>query len=247
MAMDEGTLWLLVLAIGVVAFLYASVGHAGASGYIAVMTLAGLAPAVVKPGALVLNILVASIGSWQFWRAGHFRWALFWPFALLAMPMAFLGGYLDLPTRWFKLLVGVVLLLSAAWLLWHPAEAEVRGRPATPVALGTGGLLGFFAGLTGTGGGIFLTPTLLLMRWAGTREAAAVSALFILCNSVAGLLGNVSATGRLPGVVWPMAGAALLGGAAGSWLGARRFPPLLIRRLLAVVLVVAGLKLVGGA
>ena len=245
--MDEGMLWLLVLAIGVVALLYASVGHAGASGYIAVMTLAGLAPAVVKPSALVLNILVASIGSWQFWRAGHFRWALFWPFALLAMPMAFLGGYLDLPTRWFKLLVGMVLLLSAAWLLWHPAEAEARSRPGRSVALGTGGLLGFFAGLTGTGGGIFLTPILLWMRWATTREAAAVSALFILSNSVAGLFGNVSATGRLPVLVWPMAAAALLGGAAGSWLGARRFPTALIRRLLALVLVVAGLKLVAGA
>ena len=114
---------LLVLAVAVVAFLYSSVGHAGASGYIAVMTLASLSPAVIKPSALVLNILVASIGSWQFHRAGHFRWSLFWPFAVLSIPMAFVGGYLNLPTHLFKILVGAVLLFSAAYFFWKPTPS----------------------------------------------------------------------------------------------------------------------------
>ena len=233
----------LVLAIGVVAFLYSSVGHAGASGYIAVMTLASLSPAVIKPSALVLNILVASIGSWQFHRAGHFRWRLFWPFALLSIPLAFLGGYLDLPTHLFKLLVGIVLLLSAVYFFWRPDNDDVGPAPALPIAIASGGVLGFFAGLTGTGGGIFLTPLLLVMRWARTKEAAATSALFILVNSIAGLAGNASSVGSIPSLVWPLAIAAVVGGSAGSYFGSRRYPVATIKRLLAAVLVIAGLKL----
>lgn len=236
-------LTVLVLAIGVVAFLYSSVGHAGASGYIAVMTLASLSPAVIKPSALVLNILVASIGSWQFYRAGHFRWKLFWPFALLSIPLAFLGGYLDLPTHLFKLMVGIVLLLSALYFFWNPDNDEVGPAPALPIAIASGGVLGFFAGLTGTGGGIFLTPLLLVMRWARTKQAAATSALFILVNSIAGLAGNASSVGSIPALVWPMAIAAVAGGTAGSYLGSRRYPVAIIKRLLAAVLVIAGLKL----
>ena len=234
---------LLITAIFLIAFLYSSVGHAGASGYIAVMSLASLSPAVIKPTALVLNILVASIGSWQFFRAGHFSWKLFWPFAVLSIPCAFVGGYVDLPTHAFKLLVGAVLLLSALYFVWQPHNDSVRSEPSKPVAIGAGGVLGLFAGLTGTGGGIFLTPLLLIMRWARTRNAAAASALFILVNSIAGLLGNVSATSKLPGLVLPLALAAVIGGTAGSYLGSNRFPPALIKRLLEVVLVIAGLKL----
>ena len=233
----------LVLAIGVIAFLYSSVGHAGASGYIAIMTLASLSPAVIKPSALVLNILVASIGSWQFHRAGHFRWTLFWPFAMLSIPLAFLGGYLDLPTHLFKLMVGIVLLLSALYFFWNPDNDEVGPAPALPIAIASGGVLGFFAGLTGTGGGIFLTPLLLVMRWARTKAAAATSALFILVNSIAGLAGNASSVGSIPALVWPLALAAIIGGSAGSYFGSRRFPVATIKRLLAAVLVIAGLKL----
>ena len=234
---------LLVAAILLIAFLYSSVGHAGASGYIAVMSLASLSPAVIKPTALVLNILVASIGSWQFLRAGHFSWKLFWPFALLSVPFAFVGGYLDLPAHAFKLLVGAVLLLSALYFFWQPHNDSVRSEPSKPVALGAGSVLGLFAGLTGTGGGIFLTPLLLIMRWARTRNAAAASAVFILVNSIAGLLGNLSATSKIPQLALPLALAAVVGGTAGSYLGSNRFPPALIKRLLAVVLVIAGLKL----
>ena len=234
---------LLCAAICLVAFLYSSVGHAGASGYIAVMSLASLSPAMIKPSALALNILVASIGSWQFFRAGHFSWRLFWPFAVLSVPLAFVGGYVDLPTHLFKLLVGGVLLMSAVYFFWQPHNDSVRSEPSKPVAIGAGGILGLFAGLTGTGGGIFLTPLLLVMRWARTRNAAAASALFILVNSVAGLLGNLSGTRNIPLLVVPLAVAAVLGGTAGSWLGSNRFQPALIKRLLAIVLVIAGLKL----
>ena len=241
--MSPEFLLLLAAAIFAVALLYSTVGHAGASGYIAVMTLAGLAPEAIKPTALALNIVVASIGTFQFWRAGHFSWRLFWPFGLMAVPMAFLGGYLNLPAHVFKMLIGVVLLFSAVRLLLRPpAEADVHAPPLAG-SLVAGGALGLLAGLTGTGGGIFLTPLLLFMHWAKAKQAAAVSALFILLNSISGLLGNFSSTGKIPDYAWMLAIAAATGGLLGSWLGSRRFDPTLIKRCLAVVLLVAGYKL----
>ncbi len=239
------TLLLLSLAIAVIAFLYSSVGHAGASGYIAVMTLFGLTPGVIKPAALVLNILVACLAAWQFWRAGHFEWPLFWPFALLGVPFAFSGGYFDLPAHLFKLLVGVVLLYTAArFLVNPPVDDEARRTPpAKPTALGIGAGIGLLAGLTGTGGGIFLSPLLIFMRWAHTKTAAAISALFILCVSIAGLLGHIFKTHQAPVVALPLAIAALLGGAMGAYLGSSRFSAEFIKKLLAVVLLIAGGKL----
>ncbi len=234
----------LTLAIFIVAFLYSCVGHAGASGYIAVMSLFSLAPAVIKPTALTLNILVACIGAWQFWRAGYFSWRLFWPFAALAIPMAFLGGYINLPTHVFKILVGVVLLFSAARFLFRPGDDSVAREPARPVALSLGAGLGLLAGLTGTGGGIFLTPLLLFRRWARAKTAAAVSALFILVNSISGLLGNLSSTKRFPEFAVVLAVAVVIGGSAGSYFGSRRFEHTTIKRLLAIVLVIAGTKLI---
>jgi hypothetical protein len=235
---------LLCMAILIVAFLYSSVGHAGASGYIAVMTLFGLAPAVIKPAALVLNILVATLTAWQFWRAGHFSWRLFWPFALLSVPCAFLGGYLNLPTRVFKILVGVVLLYSAARFLFEAVSDREPHQPQKTIAISVGAALGLLSGLTGTGGGIFLTPLLIFMRWAKTKTASAVSALFILVNSVSGLLGNISSTRQLPLLALPLVGAAVAGGAVGSYLGSRQFSSNMIKKLLAVVLTIAGFKLI---
>jgi uncharacterized membrane protein YfcA len=235
------------LAAGVllIALLYSSVGHAGASGYIAVMSLFALAPEAIKPTALVLNILVACIGTWQFARAGHFRWEVFWPFAVLAIPAAFLGGYLNLPAHVFKILVGGVLLFSALRFIVDPREAAVTRPPGRFTAMLVGAALGFLAGLTGTGGGIFLTPLMILMSWAPTKTAAATSVVFILCNSIAGLLGNLSATQNFPTFALVLAGAAVAGGSIGSYLGSRRFSPVFIKRLLAAVLVIAGLKLIG--
>ena len=242
--MATNTLLALSAAILAIAFLYSSVGHAGASGYIAAMSLFSIAPADIKPTALVLNILVACIGTWQFWRAGYFSWRLFWPFALLAVPMAFVGGYVNLPTHIFKVLVGVVLLFAASRFLLHQTDDSVVGEPSRPTAISLGAGLGLLSGLTGTGGGIFLTPLLLFKRWARTKTAAAVSALFILLNSVSGLLGNLTSTRRFPSFALILAVAAIVGGAAGSYFGSRRFDHKLIKRLLAVVLVIAGTKLI---
>jgi uncharacterized membrane protein YfcA len=235
---------LLTLAVFIVAFLYSSVGHAGASGYIAVMSLFSLAPTVIKPTALILNILVASIATWQFWRAGHFSWQLFWPFALLSVPLAFLGGYINLPTHLFKVLVGFVLLFSAVRFLIRPLNDTVVREPSRPSAISFGGVLGLLSGLTGTGGGIFLTPLLLFKRWATAKTAAAVSALFILVNSISGLLGNLSSTKFFPSFALVVAVSAVIGGTAGSYLGSRRFEHTTIKLLLAVVLLIAGVKLI---
>ncbi|MDH5276650.1 MAG: sulfite exporter TauE/SafE family protein, partial [Gammaproteobacteria bacterium] len=194
--------------------------------------------------ALTLNILVASIATWQFWRAGHFSWPLFWPFALLSVPAAFVGGYLDLPTQLFKILVGIVLLVSAAQLLLRPPPESSLHQPPALVALGVGGGLGMLSGLTGTGGGIFLTPLLILMGWARTKAAAAVSAPFILFNSASGLLGNLSATRTFPAFAVTLVVAALAGGFIGSYFGSRRLPHTAIKRLLAIVLCIAGFKLI---
>src|SRR5690242_8055667 len=149
--MDQTHLFFLFLAIGVIASLYSSVGHAGASGYIATMTLFGIAATTVRPTALVLNILVAIIGSFQFWRAGHFSWKLFWPFALLSIPAAYFGGYLQPSASVLRILIGIILLFSAARLIFRRSDPPETNPPARPVAIGLGAGLGFLSGLTGTG------------------------------------------------------------------------------------------------
>lgn len=227
-----------------VAFLYSSVGHAGASGYIAVMSLCGLAATFIRPTALVLNILVASIGTLQFWRAGHFSWRLFWPFALLSVPFAFAGGYLHVSSPVLKPLLGVVLLFSAARLFFRQGDPAETKEPPLPVSLGVGAGIGFLSGITGTGGGIFLTPLLLFCDWTYTRRAAAVSVVFILVNSIAGLIGFMSSGRGVPREAWLLAGAAVAAGTAGSFFGSRRFPVRTISLLLATVLVIAGVKLI---
>ncbi len=242
--MDATHLAFLFVVIGVVAFLYSSVGHAGASGYIAVMTLFGLAATTIRPTALILNILVATIGSIQFARAGYFRWRLFWPFAVLSIPAAYLGGYLQLPVVILRILIGLVLIFSAARLFFRKNDPPEVQSPAPPAAIGLGSVIGLLSGLTGTGGGIFLTPLLLFFRWARIREAAAVSALFILVNSIAGLAGYFIAHRSVPSLGLILSGAAVVGGTAGSYLGSRRFPVRTISLVLAVVLVIAGAKLI---
>jgi uncharacterized membrane protein YfcA len=244
MDLDPTHLILLLAGVTIVAFLYSSVGHAGASGYIAVMTLCGLAANFIRPTALVLNILVASIGAFQFWRAGHFSWRLFWPFALFSVPAAYLGGYLAVPTAILKILIGAVLLFSAARLFFHHNDPPNITTPPAFATMGIGAGLGFLAGLTGTGGGIFLTPLLLFCRWASIRRAAAVSALFILLNSAAGLVGYVSSGRPVPSFAWVLAVGAVIGGTLGSHLGSRRFPVRTISLILATVLVLAGCKLI---
>ena len=242
--MDAAHFIFLFLAIGLVAFLYSSVGHAGASGYIATMILFGIAPTIIRPTALVLNILVASIGAFQFWRAGHFSWKLFWPFALLSIPAAYLGGYLQPSASILRILIGIVLLFSAARLVFRRSDPSQTAVPSRPMAVSVGAGLGFLAGLTGTGGGIFLTPLLLFCRWAHIRQAAAVSALFIWVNSIAGLIGYFTAVHSVPTLGIVLGAAAIVGGFVGSRLGSRHFPTRTISILLAIVLTIAGAKLI---
>jgi hypothetical protein len=242
--MDYAHLISLFLAVGVIAFLYSSVGHAGASGYIAAMTLWGLTPTTIRPTALVLNILVALIGAFQFWRAGHFTWKLFWPFALLSIPAAYFGGHLQPSASILRILIGLVLLFSAVRLIFRRNDPENLLTPSQPTAISVGAGLGFLSGLTGTGGGIFLTPLLLFCRWAHIRQAAAVSALFIFVNSIAGLAGYFTATHSVPSLGFALAPAAVIGGVVGSHYGSRQFPVRTISILLATVLLIAGTKLI---
>lgn len=232
----------------IVAFLYSAVGHAGASGYLAAMAIMGVAPDVMKPTALILNILVATITTIQFARAGHFRWSLFWPFAVASIPLAYFGGRIILPPEYYKPAIGLILLFSAWRMLaasLKPVEAEAK-PPPLPIALGAGAVLGFISGLTGTGGGIFLSPLMLICKWADPKKTGAVSAAFILVNSIAGIIGFYTTKGSIPTPVPAWAICAIAGGLVGSYLGARRFNNRTIRRLLAAVLVIAGAKLLIG-
>ncbi len=242
--LDTTQLILLFFAIGLIAFLYSSVGHAGASGYIATMALFGIAPTIIRPTALVLNILVASIGAFQFWRAGHFSWKLFWPFALLSIPAAYLGGYLQPSASILRILIGIVLLFSAARLLFRRSDPPQTFPPSRATAISVGASLGFLAGLTGTGGGIFLTPLLLFCQWAHIRQAAAVSALFIWVNSIAGLVGYFTKVHSVPSLGLILAASAIIGGVLGSHFGSRRFAVRVISLCLATVLLIAGTKLI---
>jgi uncharacterized membrane protein YfcA len=242
---------LVLAALGLVAFLYASVGHAGASGYLAVLALAGFSGSVIKPIALILNVAVASVGAWQFIRAGYLRWRTFWPLVALSVPAAYLGGSLMLPTLWFNRLVGLVLVVSSIRLLRDPHDAQSLREPNISVLLLTGGGLGLLAGLTGTGGGVFLTPLLLFRRWCTTKQAAACSVVFILLNSLAGLAGYVIARGGLLAGAFDSLGPMMAlsvpvvfaAGALGSCFGSHHWPGVLLRRLLAIVLLLAATKL----
>ena len=246
--MDPAIIALLAAGMLVAAFLYASVGHGGASAYIAAMAIAGIAPAEMRPIALQLNVLVSAIAAVKFYRAGHFRWRLFWPFAVTSIPAAYLGGAITLPGNAYKVLVGAVLLY-AAWQLWWSARAGEEMRPLRDVplalAMAIGGALGVLSGLTGVGGGIFLSPLLLLLGWAGTKQTSAVAAPFILVNSLSALAaGFVKNPAMPPDYAWLLMAAVLAGGWTGAEYGSRRFSNPIIRRALALVLAIAGGKMV---
>jgi uncharacterized membrane protein YfcA len=236
--------WIFPLGILLVAFLYSSVGHAGASGYIAVMAFYSIPAQEIRPVTLSLNIVVAILGGWNFIRAGHFSMKLFWPLAIASIPLAFLGGYLRLPNHLLHLLLGFVLWGSALRFLIRPKEETVFHSPMRSSLLATGGVLGLFAGLTGTGGGIFLTPWMIWRKWAPTKTVAALSVIFILVNSISGLAGYISSVRALPRVGWILFSVAIVGGWFGSYWGSRRYSPVWIQRLRALVLLIAGAKLI---
>lgn len=238
-------LWLAVcMLIG--AALYSSVGHAGASAYIALMALFGVSVTVMRPTALVLNMIVASLASVRFTRAGLFRWRTLWPFLVTALPMSFVGGMIHLPTTIYRPVMGVVLLLSAARLIWPtPIRALSEWRdPPIPHALLAGAAIGLLSGLTGTGGGIFLSPLLLFLAWSAPKPAMGVAAVFVLANSVSGLLGNLASVRELPPSLPLYVGAVLIGAVIGTTMGIRMTSPWVLRAL-ALVLFIAGAKLIG--
>jgi uncharacterized membrane protein YfcA len=240
---------LLALLFFAAAVLYTTVGHAGASAYLAIMGVLGVAPDVARPTALALNIVVASLVTFRFWRAGHVSWRALAPFVIGSVPLAFIGGTLPVAPALYKQLVGLVLLGAAgavAVTARRAAHAETgESAPRVPLvpAIGIGAGIGLLSGLTGTGGGIFLSPVLLLARWTEIRAASGIAAAFILANSISGLAGNVARLSSIPAELPIWAGAVILGALVGSEIGSRRGRTLLLRRALSVVLVIAGFKL----
>ena len=235
---------LFLIALFITAALYASVGHGGASGYLALMALFGVSTAIMKPSALILNIFVSSVSLFAFYRAGYFRWKILLPFIATSIPMAFIGAGLEISPSLYKKILGVCLVIATARILIRPRALDEKNRKLNPVvALLTGAVVGFFSGMIGIGGGIILSPLLLVTRWANVKETAAVSAAFILVNSIAGLTGHVVAGMEIsPNIIsWVLV--AFAGGILGSYVGSRKVTFIQLKYVLALVLVMASVKL----
>jgi uncharacterized membrane protein YfcA len=240
--MTTDTIYLVLLTFGV-ALLYSSVGHGGASGYLGAMSLIGMTQAQMKPTALVLNLLVAGVGSIRYVRSECFSWKAFWPFALGSIPFAFIGGSQQLPSPIYQKALGVILIVAALGMMLRLKKQEESRGFFAPVGVVIGGVIGYVSGLIGVGGGIFLSPILILTRWATTRQTLGIASLFIFVNSLAGLLGHVDKVRSIPPIAAYIAPAALVGGLLGSWLGAKRLGTPVLRTFLAAALVTASLKL----
>lgn len=236
---------LFYIALPLTAFLYASVGHGGASGYLALMALFSFAPEVMKPTALLLNLFVAGISFIQFARDGYFQWKLFLVFAVVSVPFSYLGGMIQLEPYWYKLTLGILLLFAIARMIGLMGTMVQELSPINiPLGGLIGGVIGFFSGLIGIGGGIILSPVILLLRWGNTKQVAATSALFIWVNSAAGLLGQIQVGVSLASDVLFMVGLALMGGVIGAYLGSRVLNYVALKQVLAFVLVLASIKLI---
>lgn len=252
--MTETQILELAAIFVVVAMMYSSVGHAGASGYLAAMALVGVVPEVMRPTALTLNIVVAAFTTWRFRSARYFDAKVVGAFLLGSIPLAFVGGGIKLPSHIYQTLVGVVLLCSALYLAWR-AFSNTDQRIEVPVSiplriapiLGAG--IGLLSGLTGTGGGIFLSPVILIVGWAGPKATAGISAPFIMANSVAGLAGGLIkgsfSFATIPYAAAPLIGAAMLGALIGTWLGIYKLNNRWLIAMLALVMTIAAFKLIG--
>lgn len=239
------TLILFYCLLLLVAFLYASIGHGGASGYLALMALFGVAPAVMKPTALVLNLFVSGVSFIQFYRAQHFKKEICWPLVVTSIPLSFVGGMLTVHADVYKKILGVVLLISVVRFLMPGSTAPGKLRPANRTWLFIiGGGIGLLSGLIGIGGGIILSPILLLLRWADVKQSAALSAIFIFVNSLAGLAGQLTKSVSFTPSMYAYVGIALVGGLAGAYLGAKRFKNSVLKYILAAVLLLAVFKLI---
>lgn len=244
--MDVTTIALIAALMALAAALYTSVGHAGASGYLAIMALFSVAPATMRPTALMLNIIVASLTTFRFARAGQVNWGLLALFVAGAVPAAFVAGGITLPGSYYRPIVGVVLWLAAARLLWPRELTSLKDvKPPHPaIAIGAGAGIGTLSGLTGTGGGIFLSPLILFFGWEAVRRTSGISAGFILAVSIAGLAGSLATVGSLPRELPWFIAAVVLGGLAGTQLGVARLPSGRLLQALGLVLIIAGAKLI---
>lgn len=228
----------------VIAFLYASVGHGGASGYLALMALFSFPITFMKPTALLLNIFVSGVAFWYFKKNQHFRWKLFYPFALTSIPAAFIGGYITINATLYKHILGVFLLIAILRMMgFLGGEKDIKRELSIPLALFFGLGIGLFSGLIGIGGGIILSPIIILLAWGNMKEAAAVSALFIFVNSVAGISGFLIKTNTIPFDSFLLVPIALIGGTMGAIYGSRRFSNQTLTYLLSFVLLLASIKL----
>jgi uncharacterized protein len=244
--MEANSLLLLALAIAAAAVLYSSVGHGGASAYIALMALWGLGPEEIRPTALMLNIVVAGYAALVFVRAGRFDWRVFWPFAVTAIPAAFFAGRIDIPESYYRPLLAFALAAAALrYLVWPKLDAQARTRPPPlAIALPTGAALGALAGLTGIGGGVYLSPLLVFARWSDAKSAAGIAACFIVANSAAGLAGRLTAPLALPAFLPLFIVAALAGALMGAHVSVAKFGQVSMLRALGIVLGVAAIALV---
>ena len=241
--MFEFTNLVIALCLLLGAVLYTSVGHAGSSAYIAVMTLFNLSPAVIKPTALTLNIAVSAYASWRYIRNNFFDKKLFFVLSAGAIPSAFIGGHLNLPSEIYKPIVGVLLIASGLRFIFLAASRDREIRPVNYLlAVLMGSSIGFLAGITGTGGGIFLSPLIIWLGWNHVKQASGTVAAFIFVNSVAGLLGNFKSTSSLPDTLALFLGAVIVGALIGTRLGISRFSTTGVKRALGFVLIIAGLK-----
>ena len=235
---------LFFIFLPIISFLYASIGHGGASGYLALMALFSFAPETMKPTALLLNLFVAGISFYYYYKAGHFNKKLFLTFALTSIPSAFIGGSIEVDTSIYKKILAVLLVFAILKML------NVFGKTSSKIipvklwkGLIAGGIIGFFSGLIGIGGGIILTPLILLLHWGNMKEAAAVSALFIWVNSVAALAGQFSSGVELEKSAFLMVVIALIGGVLGGYLGSKKINNQWLRYVLSFVLIIAAIKL----
>ncbi|HEY9114757.1 MAG TPA: sulfite exporter TauE/SafE family protein [Bacteroidales bacterium] len=235
---------LFLVAIFAVAFMYASVGHGGASGYLALMALFGISTVYMRASALSLNLFVSAISFYAFYRAGHFKLKILVPFVIGSIPMAFLGARITVDPQVFKYILGIFLVIAVARMVYVPQKSIKEIFPFNfAVAIAIGAFLGFFSGLIGIGGGIILSPVLLLMGWTNVKETAAISAAFIFLNSVSGLLGLMSAGIHIsPQIAWWIV-VALAGGLLGAYVGSYKLSLVKLRYLLAFVLLLASVKL----
>ncbi|MEP7322396.1 MAG: sulfite exporter TauE/SafE family protein [Saprospiraceae bacterium] len=236
--------WWLYILLYIVAFLYASVGHGGASGYLALMAIAGTAPSEMKPTALILNLFVSLVAFIQFYKGGHFRLKLVWPFLLASVPFAFLGGRMKIGDEVYKQLLGILLLIPAIRFLFMTTKTTEELKDQNiPLSLVIGGVIGFLSGLIGIGGGVLLSPVLIILHWADQKQTAAACSIFIFINSVSGLAGQMSKGIDISTSMMTMTIIAFCGGLTGAYFGARRFDQKVLRYILATVLIVASVKL----